>query len=40
MHLFIEVMGLGRLYLAMQIVTTLIVMAWSFIAHKLFTFGG
>jgi putative flippase GtrA len=39
MHLFIEVMGLGRLYLAMQVVTTLIVMAWSFIAHKLFTFG-
>ena len=39
MHMFIEILGLGRFYLAMQLVTTLIVMAWSFIAHKLFTFG-
>ncbi len=40
MHLFIDRLGLGHLYLAMQLITTLIVMSWSFVAHKLFTFGG
>lgn len=37
MHLFVERMGAP--YLPAQIVTTLIVMAWSFLAHKLWTFG-
>jgi putative flippase GtrA len=40
MHLFIDRLGLGHLYLVMQLITTLIVMSWSFVAHKLFTFGG
>jgi putative flippase GtrA len=40
MHLFIDRLGLAHLYLVMQLITTLIVMSWSFVAHKLFTFGG
>lgn len=37
MHLFVERMGLP--YLPMQIVTTGIVLVWSFVAHKIWTFG-
>jgi putative flippase GtrA len=37
MHLFVERWGLP--YLPMQIVTTGLVLVWSFVAHKLWTFG-
>ncbi len=37
MHLFVD--ALGAPYLPAQIVTTLIVMGWSFLANKLWTFG-
>ena len=37
MHLFVERLGLP--YLPMQVVTTGIVLLWSFFAHKLWTFG-
>jgi putative flippase GtrA len=38
MHLFVDRFGLP--YLAAQIFTTGVVMIWSFVAHKFWTFGG
>lgn len=38
MHLLVD--RLGAPYLAAQVATTLIVMVWSFLAHKFWTFGG
>jgi putative flippase GtrA len=38
MHLFVERLALP--YLPSQLVTTGIVLVWSFLAHKLWTFGG
>lgn len=37
MHLFVDRLALP--YLPAQVVTTLIVMFWSFVAHKFWTFG-
>ena len=37
MHAFVERLGLA--YLPMQVVTTGIVLVWSFFAHKFWTFG-
>ena len=37
MHLFVD--RLGAPYLPAQVVTTGIVLVWSFLAHKLWTFG-
>lgn len=37
MHLFVERWGLP--YLPMQIATTGLVLVWSFVAHKVWTFG-
>ncbi len=38
MHLLVDI--LRAPYLPAQVVTTLIVMSWSFLAHKFWTFGG
>lgn len=37
MHLFVDRLGLP--YLPMQVATTGIVLVWSFVAHRLWTFG-
>jgi putative flippase GtrA len=37
MHAFTA--RLGAPYLPAQVLTTLVVMAWSFVAHKVWTFG-
>ncbi|MGL4811160.1 MAG: GtrA family protein [Beijerinckiaceae bacterium] len=39
MYFFTEIMPLRRYYILMQILTTQLVMVWSFAAHKFFTFG-
>lgn len=39
MYLFTEILPFRSAYLLIQIVTTGLVMVWSFLAHKFFTFG-